>query len=75
MPVWKFLADDHITSHTNLVRSPLTNADLARRIIEVPLNKSVQGNEFVVSIKGRVDGARAHISEIEFPNISLLADY
>ena len=68
-------ADGKRTDHDKLVRSPVTSVDLPRRVMSIPLGKIVEGNEFVVSLSGEVVGARAYLSEVEYPNVSVLKTY
>ena len=69
------LADDKKTNYTSLIEGPVTSVNLPRRVLKVPVSQMVSGNEFVVSVKGEVQGARAHIYEVEYPNVNVLNEY
>ncbi len=68
-------ADGKRTDHDGVVRSPVTSVDLPRRVMSIPIGKQVRGNEFLVSLSGEVDGARAYLSEVEYPHVNVLKSW
>ena len=65
-------ADVELTDDTD---KKFVSGKIDGRVTELPLPDSVQANVFKVSIAGEVNGRRAILKEIEYPNVNVLQNY